>query len=189
MFKASNPENDHALIYASTAPCCEAKVSSRLGGQLGCWIKLLIPAPRRVFSPLFCIVLIFYLTTAVKLHTCSHSLVGSEAQLGWLFKLLIPSTRRYFNEEIYKILFLIFMQHKIWFCNNVTLIDLNVWNTVCSVTSLTLRYIVGKIGRFSLLLAKTARDDIINSIRENKLTFKNRNNGMRRWDALDKWDR
>ena len=27
---------------------------------------------------------------------------------------------------------------------------------------------------------KTARDDIINSIRENKLTFKNRNNGMRR---------
>ena len=61
-------------------------------------------------------------------------------------------------------------------------------NTVCSVTSLTLRYIVGKIGRFSLLLAKTARDDIINSIRENKLTFKNRNNGMRRWDALDKWD-
>ena len=46
------------------------------------------------------------------------------------------------------------------------------------MTSLTLRYIVGKIGRFSLLLAKTARDDIINSIRENKLTFKNRNNGV-----------
>ena len=44
-------------------------------------------------------------------------------------------------------------------------------NTVCSVTSLTLRYIVGKIGRLSLQLAKTARDDIINSIRENKLTF------------------
>lgn len=52
----------------------------------------------------------------------------------------------------------------------------------------TLRYIVGKIGRLSLQLAKTARNDIINSIRENKLTFKNRNNGMRRWDALDKWD-
>lgn len=40
-------------------------------------------------------------------------------------------------------------------------------NTVCSVTSLTLRYIVGKIGRLSLQLAKTARDDIINSIRGN----------------------
>lgn len=61
-------------------------------------------------------------------------------------------------------------------------------NTVCSVTSLTLRYIVGKIGRLSLQLAKTVRHDIINSIRENKLTFKNRNNGMRRWDALDNWD-
>lgn len=48
------------------------------------------------------------------------------------------------------------------------------------MTSLTLRYIVGKIGRLSLQLVKTARDDIINSIRENKLTFKNRNNGMRR---------
>ena len=34
MFKVSNPENDHALIYAPTAPCCEAKVSSRLGGSL-----------------------------------------------------------------------------------------------------------------------------------------------------------
>ena len=47
------------------------------------------------------------------------------------------------------------------------------------MTSLTLRYVVGKIGRVSFQLAKTARDDI-NSSRENKLTFKNRNNGMRR---------
>ena len=32
-----------------------------------------------------------------------------------------------------------------------------------------MRYIVRKIGRLSLQLAKTARNDIINSIRENKL--------------------